>query len=185
MRPQSASPHGRPQSAKAARPQSAANQGAGRPEGEYDARVRPRVLDEDEEGLSRHVSLELNLAPHVMLAGSARKVSAVVAELVQADAMHELELASILTKRVQCLQELQKVLKETHGAAVFALLARCMGVLTLLAKQLRETDVSRDRPGAHAARRVALTQQAALLRQLSVRLRPTQQKACPITNQIW
>ena len=186
MRPQSAAPRGRPQSAKPARPQSAANQAAVRPEDESDARAQPTKLDEEEEGLSRHVSLELDLAPHVMLAGSARKVSAVVAELTQADAMQELELASILAKRVTCLQELQKVLRETHGAAVWVLLARCIGVLTLIANQLRQVDVSRDRPGEHAARRVSLTQQAALLRQLSVRLRPTQQAACPFPpNEIW
>ena len=83
-------------------------------------------------------------------------------------------------------EELQKVLRETHGAAVWVLLARCIGVLTLIANQLRQVDVSRDRPGEHAARRVSLTQQAALLRQLSVRLRPTQQAACPFPpNEIW
>ena len=122
----------------------------------------------------------MDVDPHVLLGSSSSKVAAVVSELRHArvGALQELELSSALASRVASLKALQKRLAATHGTMVWLLLARCIGVLTLTADDLRATDISRHRPGQHAARAVALQQQVHELRQLSVRLRPGQQVAC-------
>ena len=149
-------------------------------------RAAARASHEEEDDLSRSKALELDVPTRTVLNTSVRAMQRVVSELRagEAGALDELELASMLTARIPVLLELQKRLVADHGAVGWAVVARCIGTLKLVAAQLREVDVSQQRPGAHAARSVMLTKQAAAMQQLSVRLRPAQEAVC-VVRSVW
>jgi hypothetical protein len=137
--------------------------------------------DPEEAELNRRKALQLDLPPHTVCAGCAQAIQAIVAEMRRGDlarsgegCLRAVELARQLSQGLLLLKALQGRLMSTHGAQVWAQLARCIAVLDLVSRDLREMKVNRVRAGAHAARMVALTKQAEALRMLQVRLRPEQ-----------
>ena len=139
-----------------------------------------REKESEEEAVNRRKALEIDSPPHAVLTKSTRIIDEVVDALrySRVGVFDELKLTDPLNTRIVVLKELQKRLSTTHGSQVWVVLARCISTLKMVTEQLRDLDVSQDSPGANAARVVGLVQQGHALRQLSVRLRPTQEVVC-------